>query len=130
MRRGCDSSADCKEVVVVAPFASQPGAAGPGGTACLPTNAPNDTVTGEARSRLNACIKQPNPQCFVELQFVLAQTGCVNCLPFIQQTEERIAQYCSDYTEQMTCEAATTPCPSTEAILGVFSYLVSNLSST
>ena len=107
--------ADCKEIDIVGPFTDSQ----PGDTFCVPSSAFATDIPDADVQLIKECLSNPSPACFVRLQVILAETGCVDCLPFIQNLEDIVNTYCDEHTTREACNnVTTTTCHSADILLG------------
>ena len=102
--------ADCKEIKVSKPLPATASSAGSPASICGTTNSTMSTISGADWRLLSTCLNKPTPQCYIRAQEILLQTGCVDCLPYLQEHDTRANAYCSERASKRDCEAASAPC--------------------
>ena len=68
-------------------------------------------------SEIISCLQNPGEgQCFVEIQSLMLATGCIDCLPYVQNHQDRVKQFCQPLKSQAACVAQEAPCPQYDLI--------------
>jgi hypothetical protein len=82
---------------------------------CVQSNGTAMAISGTQVKQLKDCLAVPTPACFLQLQNVLLDTGCIDCLPYLQNLHTRVDQYCAGRPEE-DCVRTPAPCPTIDPI--------------
>lgn len=102
--------AACKEIKVIEPLKASGGHPSTPSSICGTVNSTMDTIRGADVRLLHTCLQEPTPQCYLQAQQILLRTGCLDCLPYLQEHDARDVAYCREHESKQDCEAALAPC--------------------
>jgi hypothetical protein len=80
---------------------------------CGTINATAESVTGKELEAMMQCLNSPaSGGCFMvpQTQATILATGCIDCLHYIQNTQQRVKTYCEPMKTQAECEATRASC--------------------
>jgi hypothetical protein len=83
---------------------------------CGTKNATVATLRLEEANLMRTCMQTPTPDCYLKTQDILLKTGCINCLPYIQDHDSRATEYCEPHKTREECSRTVAPCPRTDPV--------------